>query len=312
MKIKNLLLECSGLLNRKGFMTDFTENAGKAIYIAIGHGFGDNLMATAVIAGIKKEYLDMRIFVFTKRRFEIFENNPDVTACYDARVVMVKNPTLYKRAIPLSEYTYADLRNAQPVKHLIDRMYDSIGIKIQNRIYKPRIYLTQKELNYRKWRMQRLAMPLVAIAPSGKITTKIPNKFYALEKWQQLAVLLKKANITVIQVGDKNEGPLLEGAKNYRNLGFRKTASILRHCDAVITHVSGIMHLATAVNTPCITLYGGTEDPLVSGYCCNINITADLQCSPCWLEKPCDKPVCKDMLTPELIMQKLNELLDSR
>ena len=269
-------------------------------------------MASAVIAGIKSEYPDMRIFVFTKRRWEIFENNPNVTACYDARVVMEKNPSLYQRAIPLSEYTYADHRNAQQPRHLIDRMYDLIGIKVQNRIHKPCIYLTQKELGYRKWHLSRLPRPLVAIAPSGKITTKIPNKFYDLEKWHQLAALLKKENITVIQVGDKKEGPLLEGARNYRNLGFRKTASVLRHCDAVISHEGGIIHLATAVSTPAIVLFGGGQDTKVFGYPCNINITTDLPCSPCWLEKPCDKPICKDMLTPELIMSKLKELLNSR
>jgi ADP-heptose:LPS heptosyltransferase len=293
-------------------LTDFTENAGKAVYLSIGHGFGDNLMATAVIAGIKREYPDMRVFVFTKRRFELFENNPDVTACYNARLVMEKNPSLYKRAIPLSEYTYADFRNASTVKHIIDRMYDLTGIKVQNRTYRPRIYLTQKELDYRNWRLQRLPRPLIAVAPSGKLNTKIPNKFYDIEKWQQLAVMLKKANITVIQVGDKREGPLLKNAKNWRNLGYRKTAAVLRHCDAVISHIGGIIHLATAVNTPCIVLFGGAEDPKVVGYPCNINITADLPCSPCWLEKPCEKPVCKDMLTPELIMQKLNGLLNSR
>ncbi|MGA2916034.1 MAG: glycosyltransferase [Sedimentisphaerales bacterium] len=287
-------------------------HTGKEVYIFIGHGFGDNLMATAVIAGIKKEYPDTRIFVLTKRRWEVFENNPNVAACYNARKMMKKFPEIYKKAILLSEYTYADFRNAKEVKHMIDRMYDLIGINVQNRIYQPEIYLTQKELDYRHCRLQRLSRPLVAVAPSGKITTKIPNKFYAIEKWLRLAALLKKANITVIQVGDKREGPLLEGARNWRNLGYRKTASVLRHCDAIITHVSGIMHLATAVGTPCITIYGGTEDPLVSGYPCNINITTDLPCSPCWLEKPCDKPVCKDMLTPELIMEKLNELLNSR
>lgn len=292
-------------------MTDFTENAGKAVYLSIGHGFGDNLMASAVIAGIKNEYPDMRIFVLTKRRLEIFEHNPDVTACYNARTVMEKNPTLYKRAIALTEYTFADFRNDPSPRHMIDRMYDLIGIKVKNRIYKPRIYLTQKELDYKKWRIERLPRPLIAIAPSGKITTKIPNKFYPIEKWDQLALLLKKANMTVLQVGDKREGPLLEGARNWRNLGFRLTASVLRHCDAVISHEGGIIHLATAVNTPALVLIGGAEDPRVFAYPWNINITTELPCSPCWLEKPCDKPICKDMLSPELIMQKLNELLKS-
>ncbi len=293
-------------------MDDLTENAGKTIYLSIGHGFGDNLMAAAAIAGIKKEFPDLRIFVLTKRRWEIFENNPNVTACYNARTIMKKNPELYKKAVQLSEYTYADFRNEKEVKHMIDRMYDLIGINVKNRLYKPEIYLTKRELNYRNWRLQRLPRPLVAVAPSGKITTKIPNKFYPIEKWQQLAALLKQANITFIQVGDKKEGPLLEGARNWRNLGYRKTASVLKRCDAVITHVSGIMHLAAAVGTPCITIYGGTEDPLVSGYPCNINITTELPCAPCWLENPCDKPICKDMLTPGLIMEKLNQLLKTR
>jgi len=291
---------------------EFTENAGKAVYLSIGHGFGDNLMATAVIAGIKREFPDMRVFVFTKRRFEIFENNPDVTACYDARVIMEKNPSLYQRAIPLTEYSYADFRNAPQPIHLIDQMYDLVGINVKNRIYQPRIYLTQKELDYRKWRLQRLARPLVAVAPSGKITTKIPNKFYPIEKWHELAILMKKANINVIQIGDKKEGPLLEGARDWRNIGYRRTASVIRNCDAVISHEGGIIHLAVAVNTPAIVLFGGAQDTEVVGYSCNINITTDLPCAPCWLEKPCDKPVCKDMLTPELIMQKLNELLKAR
>jgi ADP-heptose:LPS heptosyltransferase len=290
-------------------LSEFTENAGKALYVSIGHGFGDNLMASAVFAGIKAEYPDMRIFVLTKRRSEIFENNPDVTACYDCRLVMEKNPSLYQRAIPLTEYSFADFRNDPNPRHMIDRMYDLTGINVKNRLYKPRIYLTARELKYRKWRISRLPRPLVAIAPSGKITTKIPNKFYDIEKWYQFAALLKKENVTVIQVGDKREGPLLDGARDWRNLGFRKTASVLRHCDAVISHEGGIIHLATAVSTPAIVLVGGAEDTRVFCYPSNTNITADLPCAPCWLEKPCDKPICKDMLTPELIMTKLKELL---
>lgn len=292
-------------------MADFTTNSGRAIYLSIGHGFGDNLMATAVIAGIKREYPDIRIFVFTKRRWEIFENNPDVTACWNARTIMEKNPSLFQRAIPLTEYTYADFKGAAKVQNMIDRMYDLVGVKVKERIYQPRLYLTQKELDYRKWRLQRLKRPLVAIAPSGKITTKIPNKFYEIEKWHKIAELLTKENITFIQIGDKAEGPKLNGAKDWRNLGYRKTASVLRHCDAVIAHEGGIMHLATAVNTPCVIIYGGAENPKVFGYPCNVNVTADLPCAPCWLDKPCDKPVCRDMMTPELIVQKLKELIKS-
>lgn len=290
---------------------DKLANDSKPVYVLIGHGFGDNLMASASIAGIKKEHPAAKIYVLTKRRPEIFKNNPNIAGCFNARKIMKKNPSVYKQAIPLSEYTYADFKNKKEVKHLIDRTYDLIGIKVRERTYQPEIYLTQKELNYRQKELSLLPRPLVALAPSGKITTKIPNKFYAIEKWHLLADLLKKANITFIQVGDRNEGPLLEGAKDWRNLGYRKTAAVLKNCDAVITHDGGIMHLATAVNTPCVILFGGAEDPRVFGYPANINITTPLPCAPCWLQQPCEKPICKDMLTPQLIMEKLNELLQS-
>lgn len=293
-------------------MADFTENSGRAIYLSIGHGFGDNLMATAVIAGIKREFPDMRIFVFTKRRWEIFDNNPDVTACWNARVVMKKNPSLFRRAIPLTEYTYADFRNAEKPESLIDRMYNLIGIQVKERNYQPRLYLTAKELDYRKWRLQRLKRPLVAIAPSGKIATKIPNKFYEMEKWQKIAELLAKENITFIQVGDKAEGSRLAGAKDWRNLGYRKTASVLRHCDAVISHVGGMMHLATAVNVPCVTLFGGVEDPYISGYKQNLNMFIPLECSPCWLEEPCKNPICKTLLSPEKVVKETLTLIKQK
>jgi len=62
------------------------------------------------------------------------------------------------------------------------------------------------------------------------------------------------------------------------------------------------MHLATALDVPCMTLFGGIEDPLVGGYPSNPNLTVDLECAPCWLPKPCDDPKCKEMLSPEKVV----------
>ena len=78
--------------------------------------------------------------------------------------------------------------------------------------------------------------------------------------------------------------------------------------DAVITHPGGIMHLATALDVPCITLFGGIEDPVVSGYEQNINVCAKLDCAPCWRKTLCDNPICLDQLSPERIV---NETLKS-
>ena len=115
---------------------------------------------------------------------------------------------------------------------------------------------------------------------------------------------LIEAGTSVIQMGKKKEGLLLQGALDWRNIGYRKSGVILLHCDVLITHPSGFMHLATALGIPCLTLVGGVEDVLVGCYRNNPNLTVELDCVPCWRSEPCEKPICKDILSPEKIIEE--------
>ena len=286
-------------------------NIANALYLRVPAGFGDSLMATAVLAAVKREYLGMRIFVVT-RKTDIFINNPNVTACYYTKTLQKYNPSVYERCSVLEYVPYKELQGASCKKHFIDFFYECLPITIKNRVYKPEIYLTDEEKNFRFDRMQKLKRPLVAISPYGGATTKIPNKFYPVEKWPAIVTGLVNAGFTVIQFGVKKEGPVLPGAVDFRNLGYRKTAGILQHCDSLITHPSGFMHLATALDVPSITLFGGTEDPIVGGYKENPNMTVDLDCAPCWLPQPCDNPKCKELLSPDKIVAKAIEISTAR
>lgn len=279
------------------------------LFLRIGHGFGDNIMATAVIEGIRRQYANLRIFILTRRR-EIFVNNPNIVACYHPRRVRKKNPALYEKAICLSKYRmYEDLRVEKDSKHYIDEMYDKLPFSVRSRHYLSKVYLTDLERHY-KWRkLQRMSRPLLAISPFGSLRSRIPNKIYPYEQWKEVTRQLIKAGVNIIQVGEKSEGPLLPGARDWRNIGYRRTGSVLLACDTVITHVGGIMHLATALSIPCITLFAGVEDPSVSGYKENLNLFIPLECSPCWLPKPCEDPKCKTLLSPEKIVQETLNLI---
>jgi len=283
-------------------------NLINSLYILIPGGFGDNLMATAVVEGIHRQYPDIRIFLLTKR-MDIWLNNPHIVMCYNTRTILKQNPSLHKRAVVLGYRSYSQIRSSSKKQHLVDDMYDKLPLVIKDRQYHPRIYLTQPEKQY-KWRqLQRLPRPLIAVAPYGGWTTKIQNKFYPLGKWKQLTALLIEAGVTIIQFGRKKEGPVLPGARSWTNIGYRRMAAVLLHCDAVITHVGGIMHLATAISVPCVTLYAGVEDPSVSGYEKNLNLFVPLECSPCWLEKPCADTKCKTLLTPEKVASETLNLI---
>jgi len=274
----------------------------RSIYIRVPGGYGDNLMATAVVAGLHRQYPNLRIFIQTKR-MDIFTNNPHIAQCYNTRTLLKKNRSLYERACVIGYPCYSKLRAEQKRKHYIDYMYDCLPLPVTKRCYHPEIYLTQKEKNY-KWQLfQSMRRPMVAISPYGGFTSKIPNKFYPLDKWKEIIRLLDTEAVNIIQLGRKKEGPVIRPAQDWRNIGYRRSAAVLLHCDALITHPSGFMHLATALSVPCLTLFAGVEDPHIAGYDANPNLFTHLDCSPCWLERPCENPKCKMLLSPQSIVE---------
>ena len=280
----------------------------KSIFIRAQGGFGDHLMITPVIEAIKKEHTDMRIFVLAQRP-EIFANNPYIAGCYDLIKVSKVNHSLYERSLGIKHRKAYEAKTNTP--HLIDDIYDMLPVAISNRLYYPRIYLTEQEKLYKRHKIERLRRPLVAIAVYGKKRSKILNKVYPAKQWHEVVRLLNNRGVGIIQVGSKSEGPLLSGAGDWCNLGYRRTAAIIRQCDTVICSVGGIMHLAAACGVPCVVLYAGVEHPNATGYPQNLNFCVDLDCAPCWRGDICPTRECMDILRPERIVDETMNLINS-
>ena len=274
------------------------------------HGFGDNLMVTAVIEGLHGEYPDISVILLAKHP-EIFANNPYILNCYDINLVPKRHP-LRKKAIDLEYGSLEERRKRKKEKsHYIDELYDCLPIKVVSRCYKPSLFLTEQELAYRYDNLKELARPALAIAPYGKKRSPIPSKIYPKDKWDKVVQLLIDVGINVVQVGTRSEGPLVAGAGDWLDLGYRHTAALLYHCDAVITHPGGIMHLAVACNVPCVALFGGIEDHQVSGYPQNRNVCVSLDCAPCYRRNLCRRPRCLELMTPEVIVEETLDLIKS-
>ncbi len=89
------------------------------------------------------------------------------------------------------------------------------------------------------------------------------------------------------------------------NLGGKTSlpvlAEIYKSARAVITTDSGPMHLAAAVGTPVVALFGPTDPARTGPYGeGHIVIRADLSCSPC-LKKKCPTKECMEEITPEQV-----------
>lgn len=271
------------------------------------NGFGDHLMLSAVIEGIKAERPELRIRVAANHP-ELFLHNPHVEeALYEGRLKK-RDPKLLER-YTRTYFRPPQERYLQLTGHLIDDMYARAGIELRDRPHQPRIYLTDAELKFRERQIEALPRPRIAIVPFGKSSVRLPNKIYPADQWSALTQLLGTLEGSRVHLGTRAEGPLAEGAVDLRDIGYRHMASVLRRCDLLITHVSGIMHLAAAVRTPALVLYGAAEHPAISGYPWNRNLYTPIECGPCWMEEPCSHHSCMRGLTPQVVLAEVRDML---
>ena len=94
---------------------------------------------------------------------------------------------------------------------------------------------------------------------------KVPNRWPA-EHFAHLADTLSAGGATVITAGSMDDEPLeaMTGSLRtpysvIRNEPIRRVASAIRFADLVITNDTGIMHVAGAVGTPVLSLFGPTD-----------------------------------------------------
>jgi ADP-heptose:LPS heptosyltransferase len=110
----------------------------------------------------------------------------------------------------------------------------------------------------------------------------LAEKEYPLERWQVVVDALRSEAV-VLELGDSS---LLKGTDLIHPLpGLRQSAALIRRCDCVLSIDSLAAHLAAAVGTPAVVLFGPTN-PAVWGH----PTTTCIRTSQC--------PVCAD--TPRL------------
>ena len=149
--------------------------------------------------------------------------------------------------------------------------------------------------------------PFVAVNPNARWVTKrwpIAN-FAALSK----EIYRRSGALTVIVGGpeDVERGEELArligpAATNLTNSGgFARLAAVLERAWLMITNDSGPMHLAAAVGTPVVAMFGPTDPALVGPYGNgHTTLKTAVECSPCRNKKTCPRSIeCMAKITVE-------------
>lgn len=153
----------------------------------------------------------------------------------------------------------------------------------------------------------------IAVNPVAYWETKLWDN----EKFAVLADLIKdNMKLDVVFTGSRKDAAT-DIVSRMRgkgiNLGGETTitelACIYKDALAVVSTDSGPMHLAAAVGTPVIALFGPTDPSRTGPYGTgHIIIRTDLSCSPCLLKK-CPTKKCMTDILPEQVLAAVEKLL---
>jgi ADP-heptose:LPS heptosyltransferase len=130
---------------------------------------------------------------------------------------------------------------------------------------------------------------------------------------------LKNNDIEVVQLGNKHD-PLIEGTIDLRGITkLKEAAAIIKKALFHLGTDSGLMHIAKAVGTKSIILFGPSSLEFC-GYKDNINIKKGI-CHDCWWDIPdwsvrcklgLEVPVCMDKIEVEDVKEAIDKLLDTK
>ena len=167
---------------------------------------------------------------------------------------------------------------------------------------RPYIYLLPSEIE-----KGRLYSPQAVIHSAGLAAMK--NKQWPAERYQAVADDLRK-DVQWIQLGMADDPPI-RGALDLRGrTTLRESAAIVANSSVFLGEAGFLMHVARAVNTRAVIVYGGREEPMVSGYRANENIVGHTDCSPCWQRTRCDfGRECMQIIEPELVAAAIRRQL---
>ncbi len=148
---------------------------------------------------------------------------------------------------------------------------------------------------------------------------QIPTKIWPHKRFAEFIQLFKSKykDIQVVQLGDDKQEKIIGADKYIFGKSFELVKHIIKNSLLHIDDEGGLVHMATALGTKCIVLFGPTPKEIL-GYPQNINLSTEV-CPGCFAyvndwNANCMKgervPGCMWSIDPEVVYHKADEYLE--
>jgi heptosyltransferase II len=209
-------------------------------------------------------------------------------------------------------------------KHMADAMAD-IVCAIGGKPDSEGLYLFGEAACEEKWaplfagENASLQRPLIGVNPGGNR----PNRHWRPEYFAAVAdELSTRCAATILLFGGPDETAIAaEIASRMRtravNLAGKSSLTdlmyLIRRCDLLLTNDSGPMHIAAAIKTPVVALFGpekpSTCKPYTSPELFRV-LLKPVDCRPC-KKSQCKDAICLDAISPEEVTHACLDLLET-
>lgn len=283
---------------------------------------GDIVLTTPVVRCLKLQYPNAEIHYLTKPAFKIIlEHNPYLTQVHVLDKPLLKKvmelkqlgfdyiidlhnnlrTRIIKSAMDVPAFSFDKLntekaqlvnfkQNTLPQVHIVDRYLDTLKSFGVSNDGQGLDYFIPEDVNLNDEVKQLTSKPYIAIAIGAQHSTKrLPT--------QKLIDVCKNINTHVILLGGKEDETIgNEIAKQSGShvvnlsgkLSLHQSALVVKLAQKVITHDTGLMHIAAAFKKPIISIWGNTVPEFgMTPYYGNYNINQqlfevnNLSCRPC-------------------------------
>jgi len=146
--------------------------------------------------------------------------------------------------------------------------------------------------------------------------------------------LVKDVDASIVLVGGPDERELAKTLIEKADVAVHdvtgrttvgQLGAVLQRCDAFVGNDSGVMHIAAAVGTPVVAVFGPSNDAAWGPWVGQergqeaVVIRADLPCSPCFYRghslgtpEGCPARTCLHLVTPEQVVNAVERILRAR
>ena len=272
-------------------------NKNETVLVHLASGIGNIVFATPLLIALGEMRLtvDIRLDADYKQTAELLEGWSIVRKVLGGAWPNLDSYDCALPAIPPFYWSHFE-RLYKTAKKTIRRPPDSLFYKNEQEYYLD----FARSLGYPPERSPYYCLP---IAPSDRFAVQATTLVIApgcktgemaLKRWPYFPEVAERFD-DVILIGTEDDlhdaqGRLLHFPPHVRSfvgqLSVRQCAELMAGAAAVVGNDSGLCHIAGAVGTPTLVLFGPTPDKTLGHFPENVRVLrAGLPCEPCWFSK---------------------------